>query len=78
MKPGSYHTPDGDIVYLRVRPPQGSVHSQRQPWGLLDYDERGELVGIEVWDAHQRIAPEVIDALPRRGGIVEPTAAPAV
>lgn len=64
-KPDSYYTPDGDIAYLRVRELEGVVNSREEPWGLRDYDERGELVGIEVWAATERLPREVVDALPR-------------
>jgi len=39
MRPDSYDTPEGDVVYLRVREPKGSVSSVGEPWGLRDYDE---------------------------------------
>ena len=48
MKPDSYYTPDGDIAYLRVRDPEGAVSSRKESWAFRDFDERGELVGIEI------------------------------
>ncbi len=68
MKPDSYYTPDGDIAYLRVRDPEGTVSSREESWGLRDYDDRGELVGIEIWGASERLPKEVLDALPRLEG----------
>lgn len=68
MKPDSYYTPDGDIAYLRVREPKGDVSSRRESWGLRDFDDRGELVGIEVWAASERLPREVLEALPRLDG----------
>jgi uncharacterized protein YuzE len=68
MKPDSYYTPDGDIAYLRVRDPEGVVSSREEPWGLRDFDERGELVGIEIWAASESLPREVLDALPRLEG----------
>ena len=65
MRPDSYDTPEGDVVYLRVREPKGSVSSVGEPCGLRDYDERGEFVGIEVWAASERLPREVVEALPR-------------
>ncbi len=69
MKPESYYTPDGDIAYIRVRQAHGTIHSQREPWGLRDYDqETGELVALELWDASKALPRDVIDALPRLEG----------
>jgi uncharacterized protein YuzE len=68
MKPSSYYTSDGDIAFIFVRPPHGEVHSNEEPWGLRDFDETGELVGIELWGASKRLPPELIDALPRLNG----------
>ena len=64
MKPESYYTAEGDIAYIRVRAPQGQISSEEKPWGLLDFDETGELIGIEVWSASKLLSPEVVDALP--------------
>jgi uncharacterized protein YuzE len=68
VKPDSYYTPDGDIAYLRVREPEGAVRAREEPWGLRDFDERGELVGIEVWEASERLPRELVEALPRLEG----------
>jgi uncharacterized protein YuzE len=68
VKPDSYYTPEGDIAYLRVRDPEGEVSSREEPWGLRDFDERGELVGIEIWGASKRLPRELLDALPRLEG----------
>ena len=59
---------DGDVAFIFVRPPRGEVHSKEEPWGLRDFDETGELVGIELWGASKRLRPELIDALPRLNG----------
>lgn len=72
--PDSYYTPDGDIAYFRVQEPHGSVTSREEPPGLRDYDSRGELVGIEVWRASERLGRDVVEALPRvegRGNTLE-------
>jgi uncharacterized protein YuzE len=75
MEPDSYYTPDGDIAYLRVRDPSGAVSSREETWGLLDYDAQGQLVGVEIWGASERLPAEVLDVLPRlegRGAGAEP------
>jgi uncharacterized protein YuzE len=68
MKPASYYTglTDGDIAYFRVRPARpGHVTSERHHWGLRDL---GELLGLELWDASQRLPTELLEALPLLDG----------
>lgn len=68
-EPESYYTPDGDIAYIRIRSRRGSVRSDEQAWGLLDYDEQtGDLVGLEVWSASRVLPAELVAALPRLDG----------
>lgn len=68
MEPDSYYSPDGDIAYLRVRGSAGRVRTRKEAWGLRDYDETGELVGIEIWAASERLSQDVLEALPRLEG----------
>lgn len=69
MESQSYYTTDGDIAYIRVRSPHGSVRSEEQEWGLRDYDQKtGELVGLEVWSASKVLPRELVEALPRLDG----------
>jgi len=69
MESQSYYTTEGDIAYIRVRSPHGSVRSDEQEWGLRDYDEKtGELVGLEVWSASKVLPRELVEALPRLDG----------
>lgn len=69
MRPdSSYYTPDGDIAYLRVARHEGRVRSQREPWGVGDYDESGALVGVELWAASERLPQDLLAALPRVEG----------
>jgi len=64
-----HYTVEGDIVYIRVRSPHGSVRSEEHEWGLRDYDEdTGELVGLEVWSASKVLPQELVEALPRLDG----------
>lgn len=75
MESESYYTSDGDIAYIRVRPPRGRVRAEEEAWGLRDYDEEtGDLVGLEVWSASKVLPADLIDALPRldgRGTVIE-------
>ena len=58
MEADSYYASDGDVAYVRVRSPNGSVRSDEQPWGLQDFDEQsGVLVRLEVWSA-SHVLPE--------------------
>jgi uncharacterized protein YuzE len=69
MDSESYYTTDGDIAYIRIRAPHGSVRSEEQPWGLRDHDEQtDELVGLEVWSASKVLPGELVAALPRLEG----------
>jgi uncharacterized protein YuzE len=68
METESYYTSEGDIAYIRVRPPQGRVTSEEEGWGLRDFDETGALVGLEVWSASKVLPRELVDALPRLEG----------
>ena len=69
METESYYMTEGDIAYIRVQSPHGSVCSEEQEWGLRDYDEEtGELVGLEVWSASKVLPKGLVDALPRLDG----------
>jgi len=68
MESESYYTSDGDIAYIRVRSARGRVTSEEEQWGLRDFDDKGTLVGLEVWSASKVLPRELIDALPRLEG----------
>lgn len=69
MESQSYYASDGDIAYIRVRPPRGRVRSEEEGWGLRDYDEEtGELVGLELWSASKVLPADLINALRRLDG----------
>lgn len=60
----AYYDQDADIAWL----PTGAstdVVSEEVAWGLLDHDRvTGEIVGIEIWSASERLPAEVLEALP--------------
>ncbi len=65
MEAESYYASDGDIAYVRVRSPHGSVRSEEQPRSLRDFDEHtGVLVGLEVCSASHVLPEELVAALP--------------
>lgn len=67
MKPASYYSPDGDLVYISVRP-SDHVRTEEHEWGLLDYDTgSGALTGIEIWEASKKLPDELVEALPHLG-----------
>jgi uncharacterized protein YuzE len=76
METESYYSAEGDIAYIRVRSPHGSVRSHEEAWGLRELDaETGELVGLEVWAASRVLPKELVEALPHldgRGMAIEP------
>ena len=42
--------------------------SEEVGWGLIDHDRGTDaVVGIEVWSAGERLAPEILAALPTPG-----------
>lgn len=66
-RPRSCYAPDGDIAYISVRQSPGRVASRKEHWGLSDYDNRGRLIGIEIWQASSRLPAEIVQDLPRLG-----------
>lgn len=69
MKPSSYYSSEGDIVYIGVRAPRGPVCTEHDEKGLRDYDaETGELIGVELWNASTTLPAELIEILPRLDG----------
>jgi uncharacterized protein YuzE len=60
----AYYDRDADIAWF----PTGDsddVVSEEVEWGLIDHDSGTDaVVGVEVWSASKRLAPEVLAALP--------------
>lgn len=60
----AYYDRDADIAWL----PTGvscDVVSEEVAWGLVDHDRTtGDVVGIEIWSASERLPAEVLEALP--------------
>jgi uncharacterized protein YuzE len=52
------YDPDADALYLRLAPTGTKVAETRevQPGVMMDFDERGGLIGIEVLDVRRRRA----------------------
>ena len=61
--PVTYYDRDSDIAYFEI----SAAHIERSdelPWGLLDIDAAGNVVGAECWQASQRLPRELLEALP--------------
>lgn len=54
-----------DIVWFRFEERDSMIdRSDEMEWGLLDRDDHGEVVGIELWRASERLPRPLLDALP--------------
>ena len=43
------YDPEADAVYVRLREPRGSIRTDRvDERRLADYDERGDVIGVEL------------------------------
>jgi uncharacterized protein YuzE len=60
----AYYDRDADIAWFPTGD-SSDVVSEEVEWGLIDHDSgTDEVVGVEVWSASKRLAPEVLAALP--------------
>jgi uncharacterized protein YuzE len=59
----AHYDPEVDIALLSFE--RGRAVSEEHEWGLIDRDpDDGHLMGFEIWEAHKRLPPELVDALP--------------
>lgn len=40
---------DADIVYVRLDEGDGTFRAEETPWGLIERDSSGKVVGVEIW-----------------------------
>lgn len=60
----AYYDRDADIAWFPTGE-SNDVVSEEVDWGLIDHDSKSDaIVGLEVWSASKRLAPEVLAALP--------------
>jgi uncharacterized protein YuzE len=60
----AYYDREADIAWFPTGDSRDVV-SEEVDWGLIDHDSGTDaVVGIEVWSASKRLAPEVLEALP--------------
>lgn len=58
-----HYDPEVDIALIVIEP--GSAVSEEHEWGLIDRDpDDDHLMGFEIWDASDRLPPELVKALP--------------
>ena len=51
---------ENDALYLRLDEGPVTESEEVQPGILLDYDEKGRVIGIEILDLSTRAAPETL------------------
>ena len=69
----TYYDREADILYVELRAadaPRNVEHG----WGLIDLGDDGVPVGIEYWDASERLPAELLAALPAPRPPVEASA----
>jgi uncharacterized protein YuzE len=57
------YDPEADILYLELRSAP-VARSVEHGWGLVDLGDDGQPVGMEYWDASQRLPSDLLGALP--------------
>jgi uncharacterized protein YuzE len=63
------YDPEADAVYVRLREPEGRVRSKRLDHArIVDYDEGGEVVGVELLFVSAGVH---LDGLPEEARIAE-------
>jgi len=59
----TYYDRGADILYVELSDAD-AVGSTEHDWGLIDIGEDGEPVGVEYWDASERLPAELLGVLP--------------
>ena len=59
----AHYDPEVDIALIVLE--SGSAVSEEHDWGLIDRNpDDDHLMGFEIWEASNRLPPELIAALP--------------
>ncbi len=70
------YDPQGDILYIEVSKAKVTETVEIDDDILVDYDENGNIVGIEIWRAREVLLGEMMKRLKELG--IEPTKAEVV
>jgi uncharacterized protein YuzE len=54
------HHPDADMLYIRFAEETSVESEEVAPGIVLDFDQEGRPIGIEIEDASQRIDPSLL------------------
>ena len=65
----TYYDREADIVYVELQD-VAIARSVEHDWGLIDVDAEGSPIGLEYWDASNRLPAELLGALPSPGSAV--------
>lgn len=57
------YDPQGDILYIEVSPSKVAETVEIDEDVLVDYDESGNIVGIEIWRAREVLLGEIMRRL---------------
>lgn len=61
----AHYDRDADIAWFHVEPFNGSaVRSEDVGQGLIDRDHEGNVVGVEMWKASERLPAAMLEFLP--------------
>ena len=61
------YDPQGDILYIEVSPSKVAETVEIDEDILVDYDENGNIVGIEIWRAREVLLGEIMRRLKELG-----------
>jgi uncharacterized protein YuzE len=61
----AHYDRDANIAWLRTEPFDGAtVRSEEAEHGLVDRDPEGNVVGVEIWGASERLPAALLELLP--------------
>ena len=61
------YDPVGDVLYIEVAHEKAAETVELDEDLLVDYDERGNIVGIEVWRAREVLLGEILKRIKELG-----------
>ena len=61
------YDPVGDVLYMEVAPAKAAETVELDGDLLIDYDEEGNIVGIEIWRAREVLLGEMLKRIKELG-----------